>query len=457
MSLFDRIKKAERPPQYGKYLFLLVCIWTLSFEEPITHLDFPYITLFRNVLPILAIAYFILDPYTDDSSLEGRSGFGGRMHALTQPMAVLGMVFAAAGIVGWIMNGYQTFSITVQAMYEHIRFWICLWAFMSVLSTFPLEKYAKRLFCHVGLLSAILIVLTTVDIIFHIWGRQIYRFGIGSIQLFYGHPSYFGAHCVFLLAMLCILIPYLQLIDDEESRSVPRWSVTATVLMCCMLVLVLTTIRTRLIGFVAAFIILFIYMIVIKKKLHPGIILVGVLAALAIGWQRIYFFYFSKYSYTMARGQFATNSLDIALNNMPFGAGFGTFGSRMAQIHYSPLYFKYHMMLTTGMQPTHPSYACDSFYPMILGESGWLGFIAYMLLIVLLIRMIFGMQRLDAETASAAGIQRMTVFTAMILVLYELSETTATLALSETYSVLIALALGLAIAKCRRPFISPLS
>ncbi|MBQ3923896.1 MAG: hypothetical protein II696_00070 [Firmicutes bacterium] len=80
-----------------------------------------------------------------------------------------------------------------------------------------------------------------------------------------------------------------------------------------------------------------------------------------------------------------------------------------------------------------------------------------MLLIVLLVRMIFGMQRLDAETASAAGIQRMTVFTAMILVLYELSETTATLALSETYSVLIALALGLAIAKCRRPFISPLS
>lgn len=241
---------------------------------------------------------------------------------------------------------------------------------MAVLSIFPLEKYAKRLFCHVGLLSMILIVLTTVDIIFHIWGRQIYRFGIGSIQLFYGHPSNFGAHCVFLLAMLCILIPYLQLIDDEESRRVPRWSVTATVLMCCMLVLVLTTIRTRLIGFVAAFIILFIYMIVIKKKLHPGIILVGVQVALAIGWQRIYFFYFSKYSYTMARGQFATNSLDIALNNMPFGAGFGTFGSRMAQIHYSPLYFKYHMMLTTGMQPTHPSYACDSFYPMILGESG---------------------------------------------------------------------------------------
>ncbi|MBQ3923894.1 MAG: hypothetical protein II696_00060 [Firmicutes bacterium] len=58
---------------------------------------------------------------------------------------------------------------------------------MAVLSIFPLEKYAKRLFCHVGLLSMILIVLTTVDIIFHIWGRQIYRFGIGSIQLFYGH------------------------------------------------------------------------------------------------------------------------------------------------------------------------------------------------------------------------------------------------------------------------------
>ena len=39
-----------------------------------------------------------------------------------------------------------------------------------------------------------------------------------------------------------------------------------------------------------------------------------------------------------------------------------------------------------------------------------------MLLIVLLVRMIFGMQRLDAETASAAGIQRMTVYFAFIVI-----------------------------------------
>ena len=456
MNLLTKAKQnTDARPGYGTYLFLVVCIWTLTFEEPVTHLGFPGITLFRNALPILAIIYFIADPY-------GKGG--SKLHTLTSPTALLGFIFAAAGMAGWLINNYQTYSLTVQAMYEHLRFWICIWAFFSLFSDFPLRLYARKLFCHVGVLSAVFISLSAADMLFHIWPRQIYRYGIGSIQLFFGHPSNYGAHCVFLLAMLCLLVPFLNSSEGagegrlSEEGSVSRshaggWTreaVIASALAAGMLCLVVATLRTRLIGFTVFFVILFIFMIVMKKRLHPGILIVGFLAAFAVGWRRIYFFYFSAEAFTMARGQFATNSLDIAKVNFPFGAGFGTFGSRIAQIHYSPLYYKYHMMVTTGLSPTRPSYACDSFYPMILGESGWLGFAAYILMIVLLIVLIFRLQKAAGSfdgiaQGRALSISRMAVFTAFILMLYELSETTGTLAFSETYSVAIAIALGLAL------------
>lgn len=429
--------ESGRPPQYGTYIFLAVCIWTLTFEEPVTHLGPPVITLFRNALPLLAIAYFILS--------EPR-----KLHALTRPVTVLGFVFAASGMIGWAMHEYQSFSTTFQALYEHIRFWICLWAFFALLTSFPLKTYARRLFFHVGTLAALFTVLSVIDMIFRIWPRQIYRFGVGSIQLFFGHPSNYGAHVVFLLMMLCILIPYLK--DDDGRRTRPY--IIASVLAVFMLFLTAATLRVRLIGFIAVFAVLFFFMFIMKKKLNPGILALGLLVAIVIGANRIHAFFVSKYAFTMARGQFMTNGLSIARDNFPFGAGFGTFGSRMAQIHYSPLYYKYHMMTTPGMAPSRPSYACDSFYPMLLGESGWLGTASYIGMIVLLFVIIFSMQKtavlspyaggISAGTAGMDPLVQSAVFSSVMLLIYELSETTGTIAFSETYSVMIALALGLA-------------
>ena len=147
----------------------------------------------------------------------------------------------------------------------------------------------------------------------------------------------------------------------------------------------------------------------------------------------------------MARGQFAINSLDIAKNNLPFGSGFGTFGSRLAQLHYSPLYFKYKMAETLGMSPDHPAYACDTFFPCILAESGWLGLVAYCGMILTLFIFILQSQKKNDRSQ----ISYYAVFTALILLSYELLETTGTLAFSETYSILIAIPFAFALLKCR--------
>ena len=436
----------EGLPLYGRYCFLVACVWLLTFEEPVTQLGIPVITLFRNILPLLAILYFFIGDYggkTNENGLlnQERSGL------LTSPFMLAGVVFALSGIAGWVMNRYQTLSVTIQAMYEHIRFWIVVWFFFALLLSLPLDKYAGKLFRHVGILTAALFVLSIADEIFNIWPRQIYRFGIGSIHLFFGHPSNFGAHCVFLLALLCVLYPYLKSADNKRTRE----STAALILMAAALLMVLATLRVRLLGFAVLFLILFLIMIVLRKNLSLKLVIVCSAALLLVGWKRLYLYYFSPEAYTMARGQFAINSVRIANNNIPFGGGFGTFGSRMAQIHYSPLYYNYHMMTTPGMAPKRPSYACDTFFPAILGESGWLGFAAYLLLILLLVLLIFRMQKKALACASAdLAVCRSSVFTAFILVTYELAESTGTLAFSETYSVMIAIVLGLSLAQLKK-------
>ena len=415
----------KKNPYYGIYLFLIICIYLLSFEEPITGAGFSLITLFRNTIPIAAVIYFLI------SSIHMPANF----RKLLTPYFICGLIFAVSGIVGWLTNYYQNFFVTIQALYEHIRFWLCLYLFTELFRILPFKHYARRFFFHISILSATIILPSIADYIFEIWPRQIYRFGIGSIQIFYGHPSNLSAHAIFLIALLCILYPYIE--RDKFHRV--RLSVVNIVLMVLLLVISAATLRLRIIGLIIFFIALYLFMIIFKKRLSLPVILIGTAGAAAIGGRRLYDFYFSPYAYTMARGQFAINSLDIASRYFPFGSGFGTFGSRMAQLHYSPLYYKYKMMATIGLSPEHPAYACDTFFPCILAESGWMGFIAYLAMIFLLIFSVLRKQK--AACLSQPG--RYACFTAVILIAFELLETTGSLAFSETYSVLIAFALGL--------------
>ncbi|MBQ9827985.1 MAG: hypothetical protein IJM62_04820, partial [Lachnospiraceae bacterium] len=399
----------------------------LSFEESAARLGTNAVTIFRNILPVLAVLLAVLDFIHDHK----------RLSSLLSPYFIFGAVFAVSGIIGWLMHRYQTLWITMGAMHEHLRFWLCLFLFFKMAEHFSLRKYADRLFIHISLLSVFLLSACIADMIFGIWPRQVYRYGIGSLQIFYGHPSNLGAQCVFLLGMLTLLYPFLR---SEEGKATKK-SIINIVLTCGLLLMTVMTMRIRLIGFAVIFLIFRFYMTVLRKRLHLPVMLAAAAAALAVGWRRLYDFYFSPYAYTMARGQFTMNSLDIARRNLPFGSGFGTFGSRLAQLYYSPLYYKYDMMITAGMTPAHPAYACDTFFPCILAESGWLGLIAYIGLVMALAISVF----LKYRKSDPGAISGYAYFTIFLLLIYELLETAGALSFSETYSVKIAMVIGIAL------------
>jgi hypothetical protein len=76
-------------------------------------------------------------------------------------------------------------------------------------------------------------------------------------------------------------------------------------------------------------------------------------------------------------------SSDLALTHLPFGTGAGTFASPPSfQMGYSNLYYEYGISMMWGATPDNPNFLVDVYWPKILGQSGFLGLIAFMSMLV---------------------------------------------------------------------------
>lgn len=82
---------------------------------------------------------------------------------------------------------------------------------------------------------------------------------------------------------------------------------------------------------------------------------------------------------TRARSALYGASVQIGRDHLPLGAGLGRFGSHMSRVEYSPIYVEYGLDRIRGLQRTNSDYVTDTFWPMILGETGIIGAIGYAL------------------------------------------------------------------------------
>jgi hypothetical protein len=67
-------------------------------------------------------------------------------------------------------------------------------------------------------------------------------------------------------------------------------------------------------------------------------------------------------------------SLAIARDEMPLGVGIGRYGSHMSREEYSPVYQRYKLHRVFGLRERRPIAVTDTFWPMVLGETGIIGF-----------------------------------------------------------------------------------
>ena len=88
------------------------------------------------------------------------------------------------------------------------------------------------------------------------------------------------------------------------------------------------------------------------------------------------------------RALFLVNGITTANDFFPLGAGYSTFGSNMAKINYSPLYGKYGFDQVWGMNQEEQQFLNDNFWPMIMGQYGWIGLLLYVDILLLLFKII---------------------------------------------------------------------
>lgn len=89
-----------------------------------------------------------------------------------------------------------------------------------------------------------------------------------------------------------------------------------------------------------------------------------------------------------ARTVLTVDSFDVAASYFPLGAGFGRFGSAVAATNYSPEYLErgYNTIWGLGMTPETGRFLTDTEWPAIIGETGFLGAIAFLIGLYLIFR-----------------------------------------------------------------------
>ena len=271
--------------------------------------------------------------------------------------------FVLCGVAGNLRFGYQPMKAVLKDIYTNLKF------FLSVLAGYYLFRYAdpgkKSMLrhCHAGILA--LSVLLAADIVFGIFPTFGIRYGVAVRSLIFGHVTYLAGTCVFLLAL--VLMHY-------EARELP--------FLILGLILLISTLRGKALA--GAVVCAAIFRRVILQRKKPAlaqILLVGAVGIL-IAWEQIRYYYIDLAGES-ARSQLLLTSARIVGDCFPIGTGFGTYGSDVAASTYSPVYVRYGFLRHPELQPGS-SFFSDTFWPIILGQTGFLGTVFYLAALALL-------------------------------------------------------------------------
>lgn len=209
----------------------------------------------------------------------------------------------------------------------------------------------------------ILALIGIVNIPLNFLEDQGMRFGLHTVSIGFSHPTELAFFAI--ISMTTILLYYNYTNKTKGELSV----------IIASSLLVLFTGRSKAIAFICVYIILFYLMKLIKKfKLKYFILLIPVMVYIAL--PRIISEIFNG-----ARGYLYTAGYKIAKDYFPLGTGFGTFGSYMSREFYSPLYYEYGLSSVWGLSPSMPSYIADTYWAMIMGETGFIGVVLLILVL----------------------------------------------------------------------------
>lgn len=332
-------------------LFFYVCIFHNSIQSII-----PIIRYFDEILALISVVYFFNKIIIKNEKILTKHDWGF--------IFCIGMVV----VIGFTANCIFQYQLPIVAILDAVAItkFFLIYLLFKYLNVKTIIEDNKELFNkNISVFVKYGLILTALNYLYSTFPAEI-KYGLLSNRLIFEHPTYLSAATSFLL------IFYLYIENKPDLKKI-----------LCMLFIIVSTLRSKAIVFAVLFSALYFLKMVKNKKINIKTIICGVILATIIALPSIYY-YFIKID-DSARSQLLKTSFYIANDHFPIGSGFATFGSQYSGIEYSPLYSKYNIENTYGLIEGDTQFVSDSFWPMILGQFGYLGLIAYCLSIMLLI------------------------------------------------------------------------
>ena len=275
--------------------------------------------------------------------------------------------FLSIGAVSSILFRYQgLFPSLVDALLICTKFIIGYLTAYVYASLHP-GKLSQRLAGTARIITLVLFVISVHDLLLSpIFPRGEYRYFTQSLVLMFPHSTYLSAAMVTLL----VLLGY----TDKNHKNIPYMFFATFIGMM--------TLRGKAIAFFAVYWVLYICIMVFKKRNYVGLLIGGGVGSIVIGFEQIsdYFLTTTRFS---PRQIMLKDSISLASQHFPLGTGFGTYGSTIAAQHYSPLYTQLGYPSLDGMSPENTSYLSDCFWPEIIAQFGFIGTVIFVGVLIL--------------------------------------------------------------------------
>lgn len=336
------------------YVFLIVFV--LIFQNAI-EIYMPIASLVDELVAFVGL-FCILIFYSDVMVL------GKSKKIIVALIAMLLFIFA--GLLSNIIFSYQNVKLVLVDFFTNIKFFLAISCGYFLYRNSTVVNTYYSLFAR--LFSGFIFALFILDKMFHLFPGTI-RYGIETSALFYYHVTYLAGAMVFLIAVLTIFF-------EPRNR----------IYIILDLIVLFFTLRGKAIGGVVVYLILIWYRFIRKKKIKIWNLVAVAGAAVVVAWPQISF-YFIELSGESARSVLLLTSLKILKDYFPLGTGFATYASHSASVVYSPVYVKYGFLNVWDLNPNNPmAFFDDSFWPIIIGQTGVIGTAGYILCQIILIR-----------------------------------------------------------------------
>ena len=270
-------------------------------------------------------------------------------------------------IIGLLSNyhslklGYNTNKIAIIG--DMINFFKAFLAYFGVrflANNINSGRILNKLTKYSEIAFYILIVFLIIDFIFKIFPQYL-RYGIHSYQLFFTHTSRYSFAFSFIFLML-----FLKNYNEKKG------------FLLFILFLGLLSLRVKYFAFfLTATMIIFFGKKLVKIPRKLFLIVLGFcMLIIAFIFKDQLTMYFSLDT-GWSRAIILVKSYKIGNDFFPFGTGFGTYSSFFSGKYYSWVYELYGIDHVYGISKTYWGFIADQFWPMVLGQFGYFGLLAF--------------------------------------------------------------------------------